>query len=71
MREIKCGNCEKSITNKTEVEYSEWLSEFFCDPDCATTRYFDFMGSTPFYFEDYGMRKDGLLLKKGKLFQKD
>ncbi|ASB89345.1 hypothetical protein S101395_02838 [Bacillus sonorensis] len=29
MRKIKCGQCGKPITDKTEVEYSKWCSEFF------------------------------------------
>jgi hypothetical protein len=30
-----------------EVEYSNWINEFFCDPDCALNHYFDYMDSGP------------------------
>jgi hypothetical protein len=38
------------LTNKMEVEYSPWINEFFCSPDCATDRYFDYMESRPVDF---------------------
>lgn len=41
MEEIKCGMCGKHLTEKTEVEYSEWYTEFFCDPNHAVTYYMD------------------------------
>ena len=38
----KCG---KSLTVHMKVEYSRHLNEFFCSPDCATDRYFEYMES--------------------------
>ena len=46
---MKC-KCGKTLTDKMEVEYSSWINEFFCSPECATDRYFDFMHSTPVDF---------------------
>lgn len=66
---VKCGACEKDITNKTEVEYSGFLTEYFCNPDCATDRYFDYMQSTPFQFEKDKMRERKLTLKNDKLYE--
>lgn len=49
-----CGNesCQKKITEKSEAEYSEWLNEIFCCPDCAKEVYFDKMRSHPLLGED-------------------
>jgi len=35
-----------------EVEHSAWLNEFFCSPECAEDRYFEYMESTPVDFEN-------------------
>ena len=35
-----------------EIEYSPWINEFFCSPDCATDRYFNYMESRPIDFEN-------------------
>lgn len=32
-----------------EIEYSDFLCEYYCSPDCATDRYYDYMGSTVLY----------------------
>lgn len=67
MEQILCGHCQKPISNKTEVEYSEEINEYFCDPDCARDRYFDYMQSRPIDFS----LDDGFVIKRGKLFEKE
>jgi hypothetical protein len=64
---LKCGSCQREITNKTEVEYSEHLSEFYCNPDCATDRYFDYLQSEPFHFEAHEMESKGVRLNGDRL----
>ena len=49
---MRCANCEKELTTKMEVEYSAWLTEYYCSPKCATDRYFNYMESTPVDFEN-------------------
>lgn len=48
---INC-RCGKPIKSGMEVEHSAWLNEFFCSPNCAQDRYFDYMESTPVDFEN-------------------
>lgn len=38
MSVINC-RCGKPLKSGMEVEYSAWLNEFFCSPDCAQDRY--------------------------------
>lgn len=47
MEVIKCKNCLKELTENMEVEYSDEINEFFCDPACAQDYYFDVMRSGP------------------------
>lgn len=70
MEKIKCGMCGKHITNKTEVEYSEWYTEFFCDPNHAATYYMDQAQSRPLEFDKDSLRSLGLVLKNGILYIK-
>lgn len=42
---IRCAVCENEIKDSMEVEYSAYLNEFFCSPDCATERYFGYLSS--------------------------
>ena len=49
---MDCDNCGKKLTNKMEIEYSSWLCELYCSPDCAEDRYFDYMESKPISFID-------------------
>jgi hypothetical protein len=44
MEPIKC-KCGKKLKSSMEVEYSQHLTEYFCSPECATDRYFEYMGS--------------------------
>ena len=42
---MNCARCNKVLTDKMEVEYSYQVNEFYCSPDCATDRYFEYMQS--------------------------
>jgi len=64
MEPIRCANCGKELTDKTEVEYSEWLTSYFCSPDCAADKYFDLMGSAPV---DFSELPDTIKVVDGKL----
>lgn len=69
---IYCGNCGKSLIKTMEIEYCEELNEFYCHPDCATNRYFDYMGSRPLEENRYDehniiVLEDGRLFKKGNI----
>lgn len=74
MSEIICGSptCKKKITNKTEVEYSEEFSEFYCNWDCAVEALFDKARCTPFDFKDKKQLSDtDVELKRGKFHWKE
>ncbi|NOU54945.1 hypothetical protein HN020_09310 [Brevibacillus borstelensis] len=43
----KCRSCNKELTSDMEIEYSDFLNEFFCGPSCATDHYFSYMMSRP------------------------
>jgi hypothetical protein len=64
---VICGSCKNPVTNKTEVEYSDWINEYFCNADCATNRYFDYMQSRLIDFES----DSDFVIRKGQLFEKD
>ncbi|MCM3492870.1 hypothetical protein M4D52_05370 [Paenibacillus lactis] len=65
---IKCGYCDKELTDKTEIEYSQYNSEFYCNPDCAKSAYFEAMGSSPLDLTDKQLLKEhNIKLSKGKL----
>lgn len=49
---IKCGFCNKYITDKDEIEYSREYCIYFCCPDHASTYYFEEAGSTPVDFAE-------------------
>lgn len=61
---MKCANCEKELTSKMEIEYSAHITEYYCSPDCATDRYFNYLESTSI---DFSNLPDGLKIVKGKL----
>lgn len=66
---LYCGQCEKVLTKDMEVEYSREIGEYFCSPDCATTRYYDYMSSSPLesdVFDEYDIK----ILPDGRLFKK-
>jgi hypothetical protein len=67
MKPIKC-KCGKIITTKMDVEYSQQINEYFCSPECAEDRYFEYMGS---YCVDFSQPvPDGAMIKDGKLFKR-
>lgn len=66
---IYCGNCGKALTNTMEIEYSGELNEFYCCPDCATNRYFDYMESKPIEQDKY-KEYNIIVLNDGNLFRK-
>ena len=47
---MKCARCGATLTAKMEIEYSGYLGEYYCSPDCATDRYFEHMESEPVRF---------------------
>lgn len=68
MTEILCGGCKKPITNKTEVEYSQEFTEFYCNFDCATEALFERARCTPFDLKDKDeLKEKEVVLKRGKL----
>ncbi|MFB0831518.1 hypothetical protein ACEU2D_18185 [Brevibacillus laterosporus] len=71
MNVIKCGKCDKEITNKTEVEYSEEYGEFYCNFECAVDDFFDRARCTPFQFEEHELKENKVKLVRGKLYHKD
>ncbi|MBU8607800.1 hypothetical protein [Bacillus pumilus] len=70
MEKIKCGMCGKHITDKTEVEYSEWYTEFFCNPIHAVTYYMDQAQSRPLEFDDDSLKRIGVKLENGLFYTK-
>lgn len=66
---IRCRNCDKGITDKTEVEYSEELTSFFCNPNCATNYYYEYMRSVP--LEGMLEFRSDIYFKDGRLYRKD
>lgn len=64
---MKC-QCGKIITAKCEIEYSQEICEFFCSPDCAKDRYFDYMGSVPASYKEFKNKElDFIKFAKKKL----
>lgn len=49
---IRCGFCKKGIDETMEAEWSEYFTEIFCCPDCATTYYFEMAMSRPLEVEE-------------------
>ncbi|ONK21211.1 hypothetical protein BLX87_23060 [Bacillus sp. VT-16-64] len=71
LREITCGNCGKPITTKTDVEYSRFYSQFYCNYNCALNDFFDRAQCTPFDFTDkQQLSFKGIEIKKGKFHWK-
>lgn len=70
MQAIECKQCSRELTNDNEVEYSHWLTEFFCDPDCAKQHYFEAMQSTVLEFNEYDLNEVDAIMKDGKLYHK-
>lgn len=67
---VKCGSCEKEIDVSMEIEYSREINEFFCNPDCATNRYFDYMQSMIFDRTDKDfLKSENVKIVKSKLIK--
>lgn len=49
---LKCKKCGMVLNTSMEVEYSRWVNEFFCSPDCALDYYFNYMDSAPVDFDN-------------------
>lgn len=49
---IQCCFCKKDITDRDEIEYSREYCEYYCCPDCATTKYYEYCESKPLSFEE-------------------
>ena len=49
---ITCRYCGKKLTSKTELEYSDETNEVFCNPECATSQYYEDAGSRPISFKE-------------------
>lgn len=71
MNQIICGSstCKQQITNKTDVEYSQEYSEFYCSWDCALEALFDKARCAPFDFKNKEeLRDKDVELKRGRFF---
>lgn len=64
---VICTQCHKDLIKTMEIEYSEYLSAYFCDPDCARDHYFEYMQSGPLDIENM---RNGTLFEKNVLMQK-
>lgn len=70
MDNLCCGNCKKELTKDMEIEYSEWINEYFCSPDCAMNRYFEYMESSTFDLTNEQLLKEhNIKIVNGKLFK--
>lgn len=70
MKVMKCTGCDKELKSDMEIEYSQWLSSYFCHPNCATDYYFNEMQSTPFDVKDNPeeLKERGIKVVNGKLY---
>ena len=72
MKPLLCRNCNKELTTKTEIEYSRWLTEYFCNTECATNHYYNYLESTPVNLTDKTELKNReIIIKKGCLLIPD
>lgn len=67
---LSCGWCGKVLSKDMEIEYSDWLTMYFCSPNCATSKYYDCMGSMPLEKHDYSSHKIKLM-KDGRLYKRN
>ena len=49
---VTCSFCKKELNISIELEYSKEINSLCCCPDCATTIYYEYMGSTPVNKDD-------------------
>lgn len=72
MEAITCGSCDKPLSLDMEIEYSRFINEFFCNPECAKVRYFDYLASTVFDKDDIEIIQDeNVVFKDNQLFTKE
>lgn len=70
MQIMTCTNCGKELTSGMDIEYSQWLTEYFCHPDCATDYYFKDMQSTVVDTGDgVDLKVRGIEIAGGKLYK--
>lgn len=68
MTEIICAGCDKPVTTKTEVEYSQEYSEFYCNFDCAVEALIDRARCAPLDLKDKKqVNETDAVIKRGKL----
>ncbi len=71
MQNLCCGSCKNELNEDMEIEHSQFLSEYFCNPSCAQNRYFDYVQSNPIDLTDKDdIEKRGLKIINGKLTKK-
>ncbi|PAV30255.1 hypothetical protein CIL05_07240 [Virgibacillus profundi] len=70
MELLKCAKCDTELSDKMEIEYSRWVTEYFCNPDCAMSYYFEYMGSVPFDVHDLpeSLKHNKVKAVNGKLY---
>lgn len=70
-KQIKCrrNQCQKPLTKKMEIEYSQEINDYFCSFQCAEDFYFDYMRSIP--LDNIIDEKEDVYFKNGKLYSKD
>lgn len=69
MEVVRCSSCDKELDLKMEIEYSREVNEFYCNADCATNRYFEYMQSMVFDKEDKDfLNEEEVKIVKGKLY---
>lgn len=70
MQPLRCFNCKRELMDSMEIEYSEWLTEYFCGVECAIQKYFEYLGSHPLDLSDAQLLKESRIkIIKGKLFR--
>lgn len=68
---VRCSNptCNKILTDKSEIEYSQELGLYFCNYDCAVDYYVDYMRSVP--LDNIIDDKEDVHFVKGVLMDKE
>lgn len=69
---LHCHSCNKELASNMEIEYSQWLNEYYCNPECASNRYFEYMQSQPLDLSDRNFFKENSIkVVEGKLYKKE
>lgn len=70
MEQMTCYSCNTTLKSEMDIEYSNWLSEYFCSPGCAIDSYFNHMESRPLDLENTEeLEEYGIKLVDGELFR--